>query len=60
VNAIPSVIKSSTTPTIHVSSLGNLCAPKRKTCTMWIRTIAIMKFDPHPCSARMNQPSAIS
>ena len=60
VNAIPSVIRSSRTPTIHVSSLGYLCAPNRKTCTMWMSTMAIMKFDPHPCTARMNQPRETS
>ena len=25
---------------------------------MWMRTMASMKFEPQPCSARMNQPAA--
>src|SRR6266404_2134979 len=57
---MPSVISKRKTPTIQVSSRGNLYAPKRKTCTMWIRTIATMKFEPHPCIARMNQPKVTS
>ena len=40
--------KSRKTPMIQVSSRGNLYAPKRKTCTMWIRTMATMKSDPQP------------
>ena len=57
-NAIPSVKSRRQTPAIQVSSRGYLYAPKSTTCTMWIRTIATMKFDPQPCSARMNQPNA--
>ncbi len=41
---------------IHVSSRGNLYAPKRKTSAMWMRTLATSKFEPQPCTARMNQP----
>ncbi len=60
VNAMPRVTTSSTTPTIHVSSLGYLKAPKRKTWIRWIRTSATMKFEPHPWTPRRNQPSGCS
>ena len=44
---------------IHVSSRGNLKAPKRNTWTMWIKTIATMKFEPQPWRARIYHPSVI-
>ena len=56
---MPSVTRRRKTPIIHVNSRGNLYAPKRKTCAIWISTMAIMKFEPQPCRARMNHPRAI-
>jgi len=57
VNAMPSVIKQQKNTNRPRQFARKLYAPNKNTCAMWMNTTATMKFDPHPCTARRNQPS---